>query len=149
MFYLYWLLFAWTVWLMFADKRRWRELLPVCVLAAFLGIATDEMMHHYPLWEYIGPPSLVHLADDFAIYPVVIYLFIQWLPRKPTKRSMLAYWFVWTGLAVAIELIYVHSGHMRYHQWWNTWHSYASDWLLYWLFYRYHRLLKLEKLSAK
>jgi hypothetical protein len=149
MFYWYWFLFAWLVWIIFADKRRWRELLPVCIFASFLGIGTDEMMHHYPLWEYIGSPYLIHLADDIAIYPVVIYLFIQWLPRKRTARSLLAYWFVWTGLAVTIELIYVYSGHMRYHQWWTTWHSYAADWFLYWLFYRYHRLLKLERLLGK
>jgi hypothetical protein len=147
MFYLTWFVSFWLVWLGFADKRRWRELLPVCIFAEALALATDVLMFYYPLWEYIGPPYLTHLADDLAIYPVVVYLFIQWLPNVQTIGCMLAYWLIWTTMAVVIELIFVHSGHMRYHQWWSTWHSYAADWFLYWLFYRFHQILRLERLS--
>lgn len=123
-------------------------MLPVCVFAVCLAIATDELMHHYPLWEYLGSPFLYHLADDLAIYPVVVYLFIQGMPSKRTIRNMLYHWLVWTTLSITIELVYVHTGHMRYHQWWNTWHSYAADWILYWIFYYFHKVLQLEKLSA-
>jgi hypothetical protein len=104
-------------------------------------------MFYYPLWEYIGSPLMIHLADDLAIYPVVTYLFIQWLPSSRSFKSLAGYWFIWTTIAVLIELIYVIAGHMRYHLWWNTWHSYAADWLLYWLFYQFHAILGLKKLS--
>jgi hypothetical protein len=149
MFYLAWFFFSWTIWLLFADKDRWRELLPVCIFAVCLGIATDELMYHYLLWEYLGSPFLHHLADDLAIYPVVTYLFIQGIPRNRTVFTMARYWLVWTTIAIAIELVYLTSVNMRYHQWWNTWYSYAADWFLYWLFYKYHTVLKLEKLSPK
>ncbi|MDR3590417.1 MAG: hypothetical protein P4N41_12260 [Negativicutes bacterium] len=149
MFYVAWFIFAWIVWLRFADKTRWREILPVCIFAKALALGTDVLMFYYPLWEYLGPPYLIHLADDLAIYPVVTYLFIQWQPGSRTVKDRLSYWMIWTTVAIAVELIYVHFGYMRYHLWWSTWHSYAADWFLYWLFFKFHRILRLEKLSAK
>lgn len=71
MFYFAWFIFAWVVWLIFADKTRWREIFLVCIFAKTLALATDVLMFYYPLWEYVGPPQLVHLADDLGIYPVV------------------------------------------------------------------------------
>lgn len=143
-----WFISAWIVWLLFADKSRWREILPVCIFAKSLALGTDVLMFYYPLWEYGGSPFLIHLADDLGIYPVVTYLFIQWLPDSRTVKNMLRYWLSWTTVAVIIELIYVNSGYIRYHLWWNTWYSYVADWLLYWLFYQFHKILKLEKLSS-
>ena len=140
---------AWIIWLIFADRSRWREIVPVCIFAKALALATDVLMFYYPLWEYIGPPYMVHLADDLGIYLVVVYLFIQWLPKRRTARYMLPYWLAWTTAAVIIEFIYLHFGYMRYHQWWTTWYSYAADWFLYWLFYQFHKILWLEKLSPK
>jgi hypothetical protein len=148
MFYIVCFILAWIIWLKFADKARWREILPVCIFAKCLALATDVLMFYYPLWEYIGPPPLIHLADDLGIYPVVTYLFIQGLPKRHTIKIMFFYWLMWTTVAIAIELIYVHSGHMRYDQWWTAWHSYAADWLLYLLFFQFHKILKLEKLSS-
>lgn len=147
MFYISWFVFAWIIWLILAKKSRWREILPVCIFAKALALATDVFVFYYPLWEYIGSPALIHLADDLGIYPVVTYLFIQWLPRSRTVKSMLGYWLIWTTVAVTIELLFVHLGYMRYPLWWNTCHSYAADWFLYWLFYKFHQLLRLERLS--
>lgn len=149
MFYGVWFILAWIFWLLFADRSRWREMIPVCIFAISLALATDVLVLHYPLWENIGPPLLYHLTDDLGIYPVVTYLFIQFLPANHTIKNMFAYWLLWTTIAVAIELIYISFGYIRYHQWWNTLHSYVADWFLYWLFYQYHKILKLEKLSSK
>jgi len=148
MFYVSWFLLSWIVWLLLADKRRWRELLPVCIFAICLALATDILVVYYPLWEYLGSPLLYHLADDLGIYPVVTYLFIQRLPASRTHGSMFKYWLLWTTVALVIELIYQNFGYMRYHLWWNFWYSYAADWFLFWLFYQFHNILRLEKLSA-
>lgn len=140
-FYLCWFIAAWTAWLLLADKRRWREMAPVCTLASLLGILTDNLMDHYPLWQYAEPELFSHLADDFAIYIVVTYLFIQWLPARRTPGRMLRYWFLWTAAAITIETIYWRTGHIVYHQWWNMLCSYTADWILFWVFYSYHKLL--------
>jgi hypothetical protein len=148
MFYVVWFILVWIIWLLVGDKSRWREILPVCIFAKCLALATDVLVSYYPLWEYAGSPFLIHLADDLGIYPVVTYLFIQWLPNNRSEKNMFRYWLVWTTVALAIELFYVNSGYMRYHQWWTTWHSYAADWLLYWLFFEFHKILRLERLSS-
>lgn len=148
MFYLAWFIFAWGVWFIFADKTRWREIFLVCIFAKVLALATDVLMFYYPLWEYIGSPLLVHLADDLGIYPVVTYLFIQLIPSNRSTKIMLKYWFIWTTIAIAIEIVYVQCGYLRYHQWWSMLHSYSTDWLLYWLFYKFHAIFRLERLSV-
>lgn len=149
MFYIVSFALSWMVWLVLADRSRWREIFPVCVFANVLSLNTDLLVIYYPLWEYIGHPLLIHLADDLGIYPVVTYLFIQYLPGERTGGNMLKYWLIWTTIAVSIELIFVRTGHIRYPLWWDTWHSYAADWVLYWLFYKFHAVFRLEKLSAE
>jgi hypothetical protein len=141
---------AWACWLLFADKSRWKELFPVCTFASFLGLITDQIVDWYiPYWEYYGsePKIIRNLLDDFDVYIVVTYLFIQWLPKKQSFFSMFSYWFTWTALAIAIEHVHVMTGHMAHYHGWTFWHSYISDWLLFWIFYQYHKILKLEKLS--
>jgi hypothetical protein len=149
MFYVFWFILAWGIWLLYANKSRWCEMIPVCIFAICLALATDVLMIYYPLWEYTGSPLLYHLADDLGIYPVVTYLFIQFIPSGRTVKTMLTYWLICTSFAVSIELTYAYFGYIRYHQWWNTWHSYVADWFLYWLFYQYHKILKLDRLSSK
>jgi hypothetical protein len=137
---------SWAAWLIFADKRRWRELTPVSLFAALLGAQTDIIMHYYRLWEY-DPALVVEILDDTGIYIVVTYLFIQWLPKNRSPRVMFGYWFVWTALAITVEFIFLATGHIHYHRWWNIGWSYLADWLLFGIFYLYHKVLRLEKLS--
>lgn len=146
-FYAFFLL-AWLAWFAFADKSRWRELFLVSLFALFLSTLTDALMHHHKLWEFVDGTSITaELIDDFGLYIVVPYLFIQRLPRR-APGPMLAYWFAWTGLAIIIEWIHIRAGVMTHHRWWTLTHSYLADWLLFWLFYRFHRLFRLDRLSA-
>ena len=104
-------------------------------------------MHYFPYWDYYAPdlhPLLVILFDDFDVYPVITYLFIQWLPHNQSFWRMFSYWFVWTGIAIIIEYIHVATGHMAHLNGWAFWHSYLADWFLFWLFYQYHRIFELK-----
>ena len=47
----------WTVWLVFADKKRWRELFPVGLMAGLCGATTDIFIPHCSLWKYDGNTS--------------------------------------------------------------------------------------------
>lgn len=139
---------SWIVWILFSDKKRWREILPVSFLASMLACLTDMVVQHYPLWQYQGGnPMFINLANNAGIFLVVTYLFIQWLPKKQTFWRMAAYWFVWTGAAISLEYLYDRTGLLVYHQWWNIGFSYPADWFLFALFYYYHRLFRFEKLS--
>lgn len=141
---------AWSCWLVFADKDRWREILPVCVFASFLGLISDQIVtFHITYWQYYdsGPRIIRELLDDFGLYIVVTYLFIQWLPTKRPLVVMVLYWFAWTAFAIIVKFIHVKTGHMQHFNGWNYWYSYLADWLLYTIFYAYYKLFKLERLS--
>lgn len=149
MFYLFRFVLSWVCWFTFADKKRWREILPVCILAGFLDGIADNITAQYPLWEYNSSTIhiLPYISDGLSIYPVVTYLFIQWLPNKQTLRQMLGYWFLWTTLAISIEFVHLYTGHLHYGLWWNTFWSYMFDWILFWIFYQFHKIFLLTKLK--
>lgn len=93
-------------------------------------------------------PLFLELGDEFEIFPVVTYLFIQWIPVNQTLRNTFLYFFGWTGLAILIEYIHLVTGHMEYLNGWAIWHSYIADWILFWLFYKFQQILELKKLSS-
>jgi hypothetical protein len=141
---------VWACWLLFADKKRWKEIVPVCIFASFLSLITDQIVYFYiTYWEYYGiePTIIRSLMDDFGVYIVVTYLFIQCLPQKQTFFRMFSYWFAWTALAITIEYVHLITGHMAHYNGWSLWHSYISDWILYLIFYQYHKIFQLENLS--
>ncbi|MCC5468573.1 CBO0543 family protein [Pelosinus baikalensis] len=143
-------LISWACWLIFADRSRWKEMVPVCAFALCLSLISDQIVEWYVIyWEYYGnePKIIRELMDDFDVYIIVTYLFIQWLPKKQSYFIMFYYWFAWTALAITIEYIHVKTGHMAHYNGWTFWHSYISDWILFWLFYQYHKFFQLEKLS--
>lgn len=149
MFFISRFIIAWALWLIFADKKRWREIFPICFFAAHLGGTTDIIMRHYELWSYNGAHTLVReLMDDWETYIVVTYLFIQWLPKQQTFWNLFKYFFIWTTVAIGIEWIHVITGKMEYYKWWNMGCSYLSDWFLFWLFYKIHKLFT-KKISFR
>ena len=142
---------VWIIWFVYADKKRWKEILPVSLFASCLGFLADILIEYYPYWEYSEeslPPLFLEIGDEFEIFPVVTYLFIQWLPANETMKNMFLYFFGWTAVAIFIEYIHLVTDHMEYLNSWTMWHSYVSDWILFWLFYMYHRILNLRRLSS-
>lgn len=137
LFFLSWLVFLW-----FGDKKRIPELFPTSVFAAFLGLLTDLIMEEYQLWSYHDSPLSgqgVPLVLDFGIYPVVAYLYMQYLPQRTKKRVI--YILYWTIGSILLEYAYLKFGLIRHHLWWSLWISYISDWMIYGLFilqYQYY-----------
>jgi hypothetical protein len=40
---------SWTCWLLFADKTRWKEIIPVCLFASLLSLVTGVIVEwHIP-----------------------------------------------------------------------------------------------------
>ncbi|MBP1934740.1 CBO0543 family protein [Ammoniphilus resinae] len=151
MFFVTCFILSWLIWFICADKNRWREILPVSFFAGFLGSTTDTITAFLSLWEYKenGKEALIYyLLDDFGIYIVIVYLFIQWLPENKSLWSIIRYFFYWTTISITIEIIFLITNHIE-HIRWNIWYSYVADWFLFWLFYQYHKSFRLKKLNQE
>lgn len=127
----------WVVWLSVADKRRWREILPVCLFASYISLIADQLSELFELWQYYPKDCLADLLNAIGIYMIATYLFIQWLPCQKTYLNLFCYFFCWTIIAVSIEFIHVYFGYMK-HLNWSYGYSYAADWALFWLFYKFY-----------
>lgn len=150
MFYILFFLFVWGIWLILADRARWRELFPVSILAAACGSIVDTVATHYGLWHYNG--HLVYatrVLDNLGIYVVTPYLFIQYFPKKKTAGRITFYWLVWLLIAGLIEWIHLAAGLMIHGEDWNMPISLIMDGALLALFYGYYRLFQLERLAVR
>ena len=137
----------WIIWIIFADKKRWRELFPIGFMAGLYGSTTDIITSHYALWKYDDDlSSIPRLINTWGMYIIIVYLFIQYLPSKRSFGRMFAYWFFWTSIAIIIEKIHLITGHMTHHLWWNIYYSYIADWILFSLFYLYYKIFQFEKM---
>ena len=148
-FYLIRFVVTWGIWFYFADKKRWKEIVPVCVWASALAGIADNIVASHKLWGYNHgvDPLVPDLLDNIGIYPVVTYLFIQYLPQVKSLKTIFWHFFKWTALAISIEAFHVYTGHMVYGLWWNTGWSYLADWVLYWSFYKFHKTFEFWKLN--
>lgn len=150
LFYIVSFILSWMVWLLLADKRRWKELFPVGLFAGYVAGISDDLMRNTELWSYEIKPkgnALIELSTDMGMYIIATYLFIQWFPKKRGFWNVFRYYFIWTAITFGIEWIYYVTGHIQYHKWWNIGWSYLSDWLLFWFFYKFYRIFKFEKLN--
>jgi hypothetical protein len=151
MFWILRFILFWLIFILLADKQRWRELFTVGFFSIAIGASTDNLMHHFHMWIYDNQQTelIADLTDDWGVYIVTTYLFIQWLPKAKNFRNMIIYWLIWTTITIIIEFIHVYTGHMSYPSWWNIWWSYPCDWILFYVFYKFHQIFKLQKLSPE
>lgn len=139
---------SWIFWYLLADKDRWREILPVSIFASWVSFAVEALMHYVTnLWSYSGSVIFPLFGNAFGVYLVVPYFFIQWLPTERSIVKMLFYFFLWTGFAIFFEFIHWYFSKIEYHLWWNIGCSYISNWLLFWIFYKYYVLTNLNTIS--
>jgi len=88
---------SWTWFIGLADKTKFRIFFPTCLLAMYLASTVDFYAHHYGLWNYPAPTDKqtywYHLSQQFGIYPIVVYFYLQWLPLTEIGRSCLNTFF--------------------------------------------------------
>ncbi|KGR79264.1 CBO0543 family protein [Ureibacillus sinduriensis] len=133
---------GWLTFLLFSDKKKF----PLFVITVYVGIIlaliTDLMMFVYPLWHYQGTKIeqfCIQLLNGFGIYFVVIYLFLQSLPKKQTVISVIRHVFYWTLFSILLEILYLNIDFIRHGLWWNIGYSYIADWILFIIFYIHHK----------
>lgn len=134
---------SWVAFLFFADKKPYFKFAPTCFIAMILGLSTDIMTDSYGLWEYPASSNLQsfwrHILDDFGVYFVIPYLFLQTLPRVQTFTSIALHIFYWSLLAIGIEFVALKTGNLKHQLWWNLGCSYTADWILYLIFYTHQK----------
>jgi hypothetical protein len=132
------------------DRSRWRSSVVIGCLALVLAFTAQLIAQVYPVWDFVGNEAWLFIClSNSSVYVLAAILFVQWYPSGKARGMVAAYWFAWTTLAAAGEILYVYTGHMKYFANWTLWHSYAADWGLYWIFIHAYRLLKLEKLDGE
>jgi hypothetical protein len=141
---------SWFLWLMFANKKRWKEIIPASIFASWLSLIVEAWMHYvYQLWSYSGLAIVALLGNALGVYLVVPYFFIQLLPNKKTLIKMFTYIFFWTSFAILFEFFHWYFLRIEYHLWWNMGCSYIADWIIFGLLYQFHKVFQLEKLSKQ
>lgn len=135
---------SWLSFVIFADKKKFFIFSPTCYLAIILGFVTDVLIHYYPLWSYPGNSDFEKCIrlylDDFGVYFVITYLFLQTLPKRKTFIPISLHIFLWTLPSILIETIALWSESMSHDLWWSLYYSYFADWILFSIFYFHYRL---------
>ncbi|MUV37840.1 hypothetical protein JNUCC1_01646 [Lentibacillus sp. JNUCC-1] len=133
---------SWLAFLLFSNKKKF----PLYVLTGYVGIIlallSDLMIYVYPLWHYPGSKLetfWIQLLNAFGLYFVVIYFFLQLLPKKQTVLSLARYIFYWSVFVIMLEMFFMSTGYIEHGLWWNIGFSYASDWMLFIFFYIHHK----------
>jgi hypothetical protein len=135
---------SWLCFWIFANKKKFFQFLPSCYIAIILAYTADFIADKYPsLWHYPASTTLqrisIELSDDYGVYPVVVYLFIQWLPKTQNIWSMFRYILLWTTFCILLEYIAVKIGSEVYGPLWNIGKSYVADWILFLFFYSHYK----------
>lgn len=125
---------SWISFILFADKKRFRELHVTCLVAMVMSLGSDVITNCYPLWLYNDPdthfPNIaIELLDDLGLYPVLAYIYIQHVPKGIKKWPV--YTFFWTIGGCVIEFILTEKGYLKYHHGWNLICSCAADWVIF------------------
>lgn len=143
---------SWLAFLLFSNRKKF----PLYAFTGYVGIIlaliTDLMMFVYPLWQYPGTKIEkfgIQLLNAFGIYFVVIYFFLQLLPKKQTVLSITRHIFYWSIFVILIEILYLNIGFIEYGLWWNIGFSYVCDCILFIIFFSHHKwsstLLKVDR----
>lgn len=135
---------SWLCFIFFADKKKFFAFSPTCYIAIILGLITDILINHYPLWTYpadtVFQKCIRHYLDDLGVYFVVTYLFLQTLPKRKTLMTIAIHIFLWTIPSISLEIIALSTNSMEHGLWWSLYLSYGADWVLFALFYLHHRM---------
>lgn len=139
-------LVSWTAFFLFADRSRWRSLLPACMLASLMSLTSDVLVTHYPIWSYYDLshhkiPVWLKLLDDFGIYPVTTYLFLQNYPLAASRLKRVRYFIYWTSFTITLELLFCLMDWMVHSQSWSLPLSYAADWMIFFVLLRFFLLV--------
>jgi hypothetical protein len=116
---------SWICFFIFADKKKFHLFYPTFLFSAFIACAADFFAtEHYLLWDYPQGTKIqtyfFHLMQQFGIYPVVTYLFLQTRPKQQITLTLTKHIFYWTILAIVLEWLALKMGFIKHEKWCGT-----------------------------
>lgn len=140
---------SWICFFFFANKNKFHIFISTCYFGMILGFVTDFIIDIYPLWEYPVPTKKerfwTKILDEFGIYLVVIYFYLQYFPKTKSFGNKMYYIFKWTIFTILLEWVALKTGYMKHGLWWSLGFSYISDWILFWCFYHHNKWIERYK----
>jgi hypothetical protein len=141
--------FSWAFFFFFADKSKLYLFLSTIYFGIITALMSDLFMHVVELWAFNVESRLQTFISRWSvawgIYFVVMFFFLQWLPKKQTWWTMFKYLFYWTTFSILAEWLFVEMKWFIHKSWWNLLHSYWSDWVLYIIFYCHFRWIEHKR----
>ncbi|UOF88952.1 cupin domain-containing protein [Fodinisporobacter ferrooxydans] len=142
MFFIFIFLISWASFLLFSNKKRIHELYQSSLIGMMMSLTSDAVTSFHPFWFYNDPEThlskfVIQMLDDFGVYPVISYLYIQYMPNS--VRKWLKYTWCWTLAGITIEYMMVNRGYITHQLGWSLSLSYISDWIIFGLLTLHHQ----------
>lgn len=140
---------SWIIYIFFADKSKLPRFLSTVYFGMIVALMSDLFMHVVELWKF-NIENRLHIfiarwVTSWGVYFVIMYLFLQWLPKKQSFSSMFKYLFYWTTFSIIAEWFFLKMDWFIHVKWWNLFHSYWADWVLYLIFYFHYKWIEKYK----
>lgn len=136
MIYILVFLLSWSIFAIAAKKHVFHAIHSTALLAVVMSLSSDIFVRHYPYWLWSfrnmkeSPFNVFYeLADDFGIYYVIAYLYIQYSPNR--LKTWLPYTSCWTIGGIILEYVIVKNHHLNYFNGWTFLHSFIADWIIF------------------
>lgn len=130
---------SWIIYIILADKSKIDRFLSTVYFGMLVALMSDLFMHVVELWAFNIDDRLqtfiARWLTSWGVYFVIMYMFLQWLPKEQTLWSIFRYLFYWTTFSIVAEWFFVKMGWFLHKGWWNLFHSYWADWVLFLVFY--------------
>lgn len=129
--------------------RNWRKYHTTLMYWIICTLLYEVLTYTYPLWVYRPDILINHTITSlfviFIIYPVALYLYLPYFPRKRMLFKVL-YVMSWVIFASVMEWVY--SDHFLYRNGWNLKWSFVLNMLMFsMLKLHYHKPLLTYSLS--
>ena len=112
----------------FGDWRGWRKFYSTILFVNIVSLFAYVLTYEYPLWFYhesfmLSNRMMHEFRLIFFLFPAIIILFFTFYPHTSRRPLQLAYILLWGILWSILEILYMTSEILTYHNGWKFWWS--------------------------
>ncbi|RIW32704.1 hypothetical protein D3H55_12540 [Bacillus salacetis] len=108
----------------FVDWTRWKDYYPTVQYYLICNLTYNFLFYNHTLWKYKAVTvgwlnhTLIELTFSFFILPVVIMIYLRFLPLA--KKKLLVYVIIWIAYFTFLEYLFFKRGLFVYENGWNV-----------------------------